>query len=88
MRTARFMYTTTQPKDVPSIPWHVIYPNTQVALWNRNGDVAAYDDTAVKNRYRMPIGVMVVMIFRVPNANGRPKHHGGYNDGCVRLVIL
>ena len=64
------------------------FPNTQVTLWNRNGDVALYDDTAVKNRYRMPIGVMVVMIFRVPNANGRPKHHGGYNDGCVRLVIL
>ncbi|CAB1104722.1 unnamed protein product [Ectocarpus sp. CCAP 1310/34] len=33
----------------------------QVALWNRYGHVALYDDTAVKNRYRMPLGVLAVI---------------------------
>eukprot|EP00904_Undaria_pinnatifida_P011765 jgi/Undpi1/7719/HiC_scaffold_23.g10192.m1 len=33
----------------------------QVSLWNRFGHVAFYDDTAVKNRYRMPIGVFAVI---------------------------
>ena len=32
-----------------------------MSLWNRFGHVALYDDTAVKNRYRMPIGVMAVI---------------------------
>lgn len=30
-------------------------------MWNRYGHVAIYDDTAVKNRYRMPIGVLAVI---------------------------
>ncbi|CAB1105779.1 unnamed protein product [Ectocarpus sp. CCAP 1310/34] len=33
----------------------------QVVLWNRYGHVALYDDTAVKNRYRMPLGVLAVI---------------------------
>ncbi|CAB1120055.1 unnamed protein product [Ectocarpus sp. CCAP 1310/34] len=33
----------------------------QVALWNRYGHIALYDDTAVKNRYRMPLGVLAVI---------------------------
>lgn len=33
----------------------------QVALCNRYGNVTMYDDTAVKNRYRMPIGVLVIV---------------------------
>ena len=32
-----------------------------MALWNRYGHVALYDDTAVKNRYRMPLGVLAVV---------------------------
>ena len=36
-------------------------PRPQVSLWNRYGHVALYDDTAVKNRYRMPIGVFAVI---------------------------
>ena len=33
----------------------------QVSLWSRFGHVALYDDTAVKNRYRIPIGVLAVI---------------------------
>ena len=36
-------------------------PRPQVSLWNRFGYVAFYDDTAVTNRYRMPIGVFAVI---------------------------
>lgn len=32
-----------------------------MSLWNRYGHVALYDDTAVKNRYRMPIGVFAII---------------------------
>ena len=30
-------------------------------MWNGYGHVAFYDDTATKNRYRMPIGVFAVI---------------------------
>ena len=36
-------------------------PRPQVSLWNRYGHVAFYDDTSVKNRYRMPIGLFAVI---------------------------
>ena len=52
---------TTHHKESVLDPIRHHAPNTQVALWNRYGHVALYDDTAVKNRYRIPIGVLAVI---------------------------
>lgn len=77
----------THPIEVPSTPFDIMPPNMQVALWDRYGHVTLYDDTAVKKRFRMPIGVLAVIDSEKSDAYRGPRHNGRHHDGHGRVDV-
>ena len=57
----------------------------QVAIAARYGEVLLYDDTAVKNQYRFPLGLGVVIDGEYYTRIVLPDNHCRHDEGDLRV---